>query len=243
MIPIRDNIPANHFPMVNLWLIIVNALCFFYELQLGSSLPQFFMHYGFIPARLLGTMANVHQNADTSALVTTFTSMFLHGNLIHLISNMWMLWIFGDNVEDSMGHGRYLLFYLLCGIAAVILQTVVWPDSTTPMIGASGAISGILGAYFLLYPKARILTLLPVFIFFYFVEIPAFFFLGLWFVMQFLQGSAQWLSVNSAAKGGIAWFAHIGGFAAGFILVSFFRNDNRITRFPWRKDTTVQDRS
>lgn len=234
MFPIRDNIPAKHFPFINLSLIVVNVLCFGYQLTLGSNLPVFFMEYGFVPAKLLGTFGKDHQQSELPVIVTVFTSMFLHGNLMHLISNMWMLWIFGDNVEDRMGHGRFIVFYLLCGVAAVVLQTLVWPGSSTPMIGASGAISGVLGAYFLLYPKARILTLIPVFIFFYFVEIPAFFYLGFWFFMQFIQGSVQWLAVSTAAKGGIAWWAHIGGFAAGFVLIHFFKNSNsRAIRYPW----------
>jgi membrane associated rhomboid family serine protease len=137
--------------------------------------------------------------------------MFLHANLIHLISNMWMLWIFGDNVEDCMGHGRYLLFFLLCGVASVAAQALANPQSALPMIGASGAISGVLGAYFLTYPHARILTLLPIFILIYLIELPAYFFLGFWFIMQFVQGSLYSLNSDQIVGGGVAWWAHVGG--------------------------------
>jgi membrane associated rhomboid family serine protease len=149
--------------------------------------------------------------------------MFLHGNLFHLISNMWMLWIFGDNVEDCMGHGRYLVFFLLCGIASVAAQTISSPGSMIPMIGASGAISGVLGAYFLTYPQARVLTLVPIVFFIYLIELPAYFFLGFWFVMQFIQGSLHSLNSTTEGTGGIAFWAHVGGFVAGVLLLGLFR--------------------
>jgi membrane associated rhomboid family serine protease len=149
--------------------------------------------------------------------------MFLHANLLHLISNMWFLWIFGDNVEDCMGHGRYLLFFLLCGVASVAAQAISNPQSVMPMIGASGAISGVLGAYFLTYPHARILTLLPIVIFFYLIELPAYFFLGFWFVVQFLEGSLSSMNSQQMVGGGVAFWAHVGGFVAGVMLLWVFR--------------------
>lgn len=221
MFPLRDNIRARHFPAVNLWLIIVNIFCFLYEIKLGPHLQTFISAYGFVPARFFAQQAE--NGLGFSQFLPIFSSMFLHGNFIHLVSNMWMLWIFGDNVEDWMGHGRYLLFYLLCGVASVLAQTLSNPASVAPMIGASGAISGVIGAYFLLYPRAKILTFIPVFFFFYLVDVPAFIFIGLWFFMQFIQGTFHLLTVGAMAEGGIAWWAHVGGFGAGFLLVNLFR--------------------
>ena len=222
MIPLKDDVPAEHFPVVNLSLILVNVLCFVYEILLRGQLEGFIQNYGFIPARFSAQQAAIN-SLDISHFLPVFTSMFLHGGLLHLVSNMWMLWIFGDNVEDRMGHGRYLVFYLLCGVVAAFAQLLSQPQSLSPMIGASGAISGVLGAYFLLYPRARILTLVPIFIFFYLLELPAYFFLGFWFFMQFLQGYIHLLTVGSVAKGGVAWWAHVGGFGAGVLLLWFFK--------------------
>ena len=220
MFPLKDDVPARRFPAVNLWIIIVNVLVFLYQLSLGAAMEEFILTYGFIPARLLGPLPA--GMAEGPPLLPVFTSMFLHGNLLHIVSNMWMLWIFGDNVEDRMGHGRYLLFYLLCGVAALILQTWSAPAAQSPMIGASGAIAGVLGAYFLLFPGARILTFVPVFILFYLLEVPAVFFIGFWFVLQFLQGTAQYAATRGALEGGVAFWAHVGGFLAGLVLVRFF---------------------
>ena len=179
------------------------------------------MALGFIPARFMAQQAE--NFLDTTRFLPVFSSMFLHGNLFHLISNMWMLWIFGDNVEDCMGHGRYLVFFLLCGIASVAAQTISSPGSMIPMIGASGAISGVLGAYFLTYPQARVLTLVPIVIIIYLIELPAYFFLGFWFIMQFIQGSLHSLNSTTTGTGGIAFWAHVGGFVAGVLLLGLFR--------------------
>ncbi len=219
MFPLKDDIPSQRFPVVNLWLILVNVLAFFYQLSLGPALEPFILTHGFIPARFVTELRGEFQ---LGSLLPIFSSMFLHGSLLHIFSNMWMLWIFGDNVEDRMGHGRYLFFYLLCGIAAALSQFVVGPGARVPMIGASGAISGVIGAYLLLYPQARILTFVPIFILFYLVEIPAYFFIGFWFFLQFLQGTAQF-AVGRLAEGGIAFWAHIGGFLGGVFLVQFFK--------------------
>jgi len=220
MFPLRDNIPAKHFPYMNLFIIIVNVSLFLYELSLGPYLDRFIMEFGFIPARFV--LARAEGWLDPTRYLTIFTSMFLHGGWLHVISNMWMLWVFGDNVEDRVGHGRYLLFYFFCGVAAVMVQLWSQPLSGMPMIGASGAIAGVLGAYFLLYPNAKVLTLIPIFIFFYFAELPAFLFLGLWFFMQFLQGTSQIFAVQSAPEGGVAFWAHIGGFLSGLITILLF---------------------
>jgi len=224
MFPIRDDIPSKKFPIVNTWLIVVNVLCFAYEYQLGPGLKNFIFQYGFIPLRFLQEQQTAP--LDPSRFLPVFSSMFLHGGFLHIIGNMWVLYIFGDNVEDCMGHSRYFTFYILCGMAAVVMQTVADPGSRTPMIGASGAISGVLGAYLLTYPKARILTLLPLIVFFYLVEIPAYVFLILWFLIQFLQGTHQLMS-GSLAKGGVAFWAHVGGFVTGALLIFFFRNRRR----------------
>ncbi len=221
MFPLKDNIPAKNFPIVNIGLIVINVVFFIYQVSYGQHVDQMIMALGFIPARFMAQQAE--NFLDTTRFLPVFSSMFLHGNLFHLISNMWMLWIFGDNVEDCMGHGRYLVFFLLCGIASVAAQTISSPGSMIPMIGASGAISGVLGAYFLTYPQARVLTLLPIIIFIYRIELPAYFFLGFGFIMQFIQGSLHSLNSTTEGTGGIAFWAHVGGFVAGVLLLSLFR--------------------
>ncbi|MBW2467368.1 MAG: rhomboid family intramembrane serine protease [Deltaproteobacteria bacterium] len=221
MLPLKDNIPARNFPYVNIGLIVINTVFFIYQMSYGPGFERVIFTLGFIPARFLA------QQGDNvlfpTGFLPVFSSMFLHANLVHLISNMWMLWIFGDNVEDCMGHGRYLMFFILCGVASVFAQAVSNPHSTIPMVGASGAISGVLGAYFLTYPHARILTLVPIVIIFYVVELPAYFFLGFWFVIQFIQGSLYSLNSEQMVGGGVAWWAHVGGFMAGVLLLYVFR--------------------
>ena len=221
MIPLKDNIPAKNFPYVNIGLILINSAFFIYEMSYGPELDQLIFTLGFIPARFIAQQGETLLNP--AGFLPVFSSMFLHANLVHLISNMWMLWIFGDNVEDCMGHGRYLLFFLLCGIASVFAQTISNPQSVIPMVGASGAISGVLGAYIITYPKARILTLVPIVILFYIIELPAYFFLGFWFLLQLIQGSLYSLNSEQMAGGGVAWWAHVGGFAAGALLLQVFR--------------------
>lgn len=221
MIPLKDNIPAKNFPYVNIGLILINSAFFIYEMSYGPELDQLIFTLGFIPARFIAQQGETFLNP--AGVLPVFSSMFLHANLVHLISNMWMLWIFGDNVEDCMGHGRYLLFFLLCGIASVFAQTISNPQSVIPMVGASGAISGVLGAYIITYPKARILTLVPIVILFYIIELPAYFFLGFWFLLQLIQGSLYSLNSEQMAGGGVAWWAHVGGFAAGALLLQVFR--------------------
>jgi membrane associated rhomboid family serine protease len=221
MFPLKDNIQARTFPIVNIGLIVINIVFFVYQMSYGHRADQLIFTFGFIPERFFAEQAEGWLNI--SGFLPVFSSMFLHANLIHLISNMWMLWIFGDNVEDCMGHGRYLLFFLLCGVASVAAQALANPQSAVPMIGASGAISGVLGAYFLTYPHARILTLLPIFILIYLIELPAYFFLGFWFIMQFVQGSLYSLNSDQIVGGGVAWWAHVGGFAAGVVLLQVFR--------------------
>jgi len=221
MFPLKDNIKANNFPVVNIGLIITNIVVFMFQMSYGPKADALVSAFGFVPARFFAQQAA--GGLSLQALLPVFSSMFLHANLLHLISNMWFLWIFGDNVEDCMGHGRFLLFFLLCGIASVAAQAISNPQSAIPMIGASGAISGVLGAYFLTYPQARILTLLPIFILFYIIELPAYFFLGFWFVLQFIEGSLDTLNAHRMAGGGVAFWAHVGGLVAGVALLRFFR--------------------
>lgn len=219
MFPLKDNIPARVMPVANIVLMVVNLAVFIYVVAQGERAAGFMYAHGFVPARFVAASDVLFAPAR---LLPVFSSMFIHGSILHLVGNMWMLWIFGDNIEDVMGHGRYLLFYLLCGVIAVAAQGLAAPLSSVPMVGASGAISGVLGAYFCTYPRAKVLTLLPIFIFFYMVEVPAFFFLGLWLVLQFVQG---WMHSSAATggAGGVAWWAHVGGFAAGVLLVRYFR--------------------
>src|SRR5262245_41763754 len=217
MIPFRDNIPSRSFPIITVSIILLNVLVFLYELSLGRYLEPFLFHYGVIPAAVF---AWPNSDLPVSAVaVPFFTSMFLHGGWLHLIGNMWYLWIFGDNVEDRLGHFNYLIFYLVCGIGAGIVHTILNYNTRVPSIGASGAIAGVLGAYLVSYPRARILTLIPIFIFVQFIEIPAILVLGFWFVIQFFSGAA---SLGAAEAGGVAYWAHVGGFLIGMILVGLF---------------------
>ncbi|HEX3033532.1 MAG TPA: rhomboid family intramembrane serine protease [Thermodesulfobacteriota bacterium] len=219
MIPLRDTIRSRGFPFVNVTLIIVNVLIFFYEFSLGNDLNRFIYEYGLVPASL-------HPSRDIGLFERTypfFTSMFLHGGWLHLIGNMLYLYIFGDNVEDRMGHFKYLIFYLLAGLGGAIAQVIFSINSTIPMVGASGAISGILGAYILFFPRSRILTLVPIFFFIQIIEIPAVVFLFFWFLMQLFYGVAS-LAVTQTT-GGVAFMAHVGGFIAGFFLAKLFQKD------------------
>ncbi|MBM2846630.1 MAG: rhomboid family intrarane serine protease [Bacteroidetes bacterium] len=217
MIPIRDTTKSKSIPIVNYILITLCGIVFLFEVSLSSRLELLVFRFGVIPVDV--SMLWLNHQVSVGTLLTLVTSLFLHGGWLHLIGNMLYLYIFGDNVEDRLGHGPYLIFYLLCGIGASIVQVYSNQHSTVPLIGASGAIAGVLGAYFLLYPKARILTVIPLFIFFPVVELSAFFFLGFWFVMQFLQGS---LSSGADVGGGVAWWAHAGGFLVGAALLPIF---------------------
>lgn len=186
---------------------------FLYQLSLGQGVTDFLYAYGVIPFRYVQMFPG-----DPVELMTPLFAMFLHGGWLHLLGNMLYLYIFGDNVEDMLGRGRFLLFYLLCGAASFLAQILLQHNSMVPNVGASGAIAGVLGAYMLLFPRARVVTLLPLFLFFPVVEIPAVFFLGIWFLMQFFSGAAS-LGRTDALSGGVAWWAHIGGFVAGMLLL------------------------
>jgi membrane associated rhomboid family serine protease len=231
MLPLRDLNPTRTRPVVNVLLIAANVLMFLFELSLGPRLEGFLMAAAFVPARVFEGGGGF--GPATSALV----SMFLHGGWGHLLGNMLFLWIFGDNVEDRLGHVRYLFFYLLCGYAATAAHAFFNAGSRMPAIGASGAISGVLGAYLFLYPTARIVTVIWLFIFIRFVEIPALVFLPFWFLMQFLSGVQSLRAADPAMAGGVAWFAHIGGFIAGplllLVLGGFRRRRTARPQLPW----------
>jgi membrane associated rhomboid family serine protease len=224
MIPLRDDVPSRITPAVNVAVIVLCILAFMWQLSLGSHGFQAAVYsFGLIPATLLGDARLPPDLYAVPPVATVFTSMFLHGGLLHLAGNMLYLWIFGDNVEDSMGHGRYALFYLACGVVAAMAQALTNPGAEVPMIGASGAISGVLGAYLLLYPHARVLVIIPLGLLFPIVHLPAVLVLGLWFAIQILSSL-----LAAPGASGVAFSAHVGGFVAGMLLIPLFR----YRRFP-----------
>ena len=218
MIPLRDVIPSRTTPYVTILVIGLNALVFLYEVSLGPREQMALVRaFGVIPA--------------TFEPATLVTSMFLHGGWLHFLGNMLYLWIFGDNVEDRIGHGRYVVFYVMCGIAAALAQTMMSPASQVPMVGASGAIAGVMGAYFVMFPRSRVLTLLPLIIVWEVIELPAIFFLGFWFLMQLLSGVGA-LSATTEGAGGVAFWAHVTGFGAGAGTIILFKRPER-QRVEW----------
>jgi membrane associated rhomboid family serine protease len=216
MIPIRDAIRSKNFPVVNVTIIGLNVIAFLWQLAQGPHLKEAFFLYGIVPLRYSDPEISAHFTRFQQ-LLPFLTSMFLHGGVLHIIGNMWFLYIFGDNIEDRLGHVRYLIFYLLCGVAAGMVHLYTNWGSEIPTIGASGAISGVMGAYLLLHPRSRILTLIPIFFFFQFIEIPAFIFLGYWLLIQLFSASLTPRNV-----GGVAFWAHIGGFVAGLVFIKIF---------------------
>ena len=211
MIPIRDLNPHRSFPVVNVSIIVICSLIWLYEAILPKEeLEAFIYRYGLIPQRIFGNPLSL------------FTHMFLHGSWLHIIGNMWFLWVFGDNVEDRLGKFKYMLFYILSGLGAAIIQSFVsfiFGATNIPMVGASGAISGVLGAYYWMFPHARILALVPIFFFLTFMELPAVFFIGMWILIQIINGL---ITLPFMGMGGVAWFAHIGGFFVGYFLAKKF---------------------
>jgi membrane associated rhomboid family serine protease len=223
MIPLRDLNHSRTLPFVTVLIIILNGLAFFYELSLGRQLTKFFYAFGVVPSFYFDW--RYWESAGLLVgVLPLFTSMFLHGGWLHFLGNVLYLWIFGDNVEDWIGHFRFLFFYLVCGLAAALLHIFTNPQSVLPTVGASGAIAGVLGAYLVLFPGAKVLTLVPILFFFQLIELPALIFLGFWFVMQFFSGA---LSLTAGQVGGTAWWAHIGGFAAGVALIFKYRTRPR----------------
>ncbi|MBI3608749.1 MAG: rhomboid family intramembrane serine protease [Nitrospirae bacterium] len=221
MIPLKDDNPTTITPVVTVGLIVINAAVFAYQLSLGAAGQAFVATFGATPLALFGG----EPTSPIPPTVTLFTAMFLHGGIMHVGGNMLYLWIFGNNIEDVMGHGRFVVFYLLCGVAAAYAHALSAPASVVPMIGASGAISGVLGAYLLLFPRARVLTLIPLGFYTRLVYVPAAFVLGFWIVIQLFSGT---LSLGGRG-GGVAWFAHVGGFLAGMLLIRLF-----VRRWPQR---------
>jgi membrane associated rhomboid family serine protease len=234
MIPIRDSIPSRNPPIVLYGIVLINVLAFLFELTLPEAqLNRLFMLFGVVPARFTHPGLAREAGFPPGGIVAFFTHMFLHGGWLHLIGNMWTLWIFGDNVEDRMGPGRFAVFYVLCGLVAGGVHLATNVDSAMPTIGASGAIAGVLGAYFLLFPRAWVVILIPIVIYPLFVQIPAVVFLVLWFVTQVFSGIGS-LGVP-ADEGQVAWFAHLGGFVAGMVLCRLFAKRPE-ARHPWQDD-------
>ncbi len=247
MIPLRDNIPSRTAPFVNHALVGVCSVVFLLQVFEPSDQPSLVERFAMVPARVvdpdapvttrsirevqtpLGRQRFLEERPMAPAAVppwlTLLTCTFLHGGWMHFLGNMWVLWIFGDNVEDRYGHVGYLIFYLACGVAASAAHFLVDRSSTMPTVGASGAIAGVMGAYFLLYPRARVLCLVPIFFFLQIMWLPAPIFLGIWFLIQFFQGTA---SITSMHSGGVAWWAHIGGFVAGLGVTVWLRNHHRL---------------
>ena len=212
MLPLKDNLKSRTRPFVVYAILTANVLVYLYELSLGAELNDFVRQFGVVPYLIF-------HPAGIESYIRLFTSMFIHADsLMHILGNMLFLWIFADNIEDRMGHVKFILFYFACGIAAALMQSIIDPGSKIPMIGASGAVSGVLGAYILLFPKARVLALIPLGFFMRVSYLPSFIFLGIWFLYQFLFGVS-----SLGASGGVAYFAHIGGFIAGLLLALPFR--------------------
>lgn len=241
MFPIRDDNPQILTPYATYAILIINIAAWVFLQGLGAepSLSGSICQFGLIPGELLQLVPAGSKIAlgpqtvcivgDTSAWYTTLTSMFMHGSWMHIIGNMWFLWIFGDNVEDAMGHGRFVLFYILCGLAAAAAQVMSDPAASIPMVGASGAIGGVMGAYILLYPRVHVHMLFILVIYVTTFAVPAYLMLGYWFLVQILSGVASF----GAQGGGVAFWAHIGGFVAGGILVFLFRDMNLLARHPY----------
>ncbi len=232
MIPIRDDTPRFSTPFVTYFIIALNTLVFLFELSVSEqgrgALNGLIYHFGVVPLRFDHILAAWPASSLTGLFLPIVTSMFLHASWLHLIGNMWFLWIFGDNIEDYLGHFSYLLFYLVCGFAAAITHILLNAGSRLPSVGASGAIAGVMGAYFVLYPKARVMMWFPPIFFFH---LPAWLVLGYWFFMQFLSGAATSIAETSQTNGGIAFWAHVGGFVAGIVLIKVLPERPRRYRY------------
>jgi membrane associated rhomboid family serine protease len=221
MIPLHDDNPTETTPFVTVGVIVACALVFLYQVSLPERLGEAFVYqFGAIPAIVFGTGVLPAELTGPPPYATLLTSMFLHGGWMHLIGNMLYLWIFGNNIEDVTGHVKFVIFYVTCGVLAALSHALVDPASTVPMVGASGAISGVLGAYLLLFPRAQVLVLIPLGIMTRAMYVPAAFVLGLWFVMQVLSGGMT----LGRQGGGVAFFAHVGGFVAGMVLIGLFKH-------------------
>jgi membrane associated rhomboid family serine protease len=231
MLPIKDDQPSYSTAYVNWFLIVLNILIYLFQSTLDPRSSELFAReFGEVPAHLAAFLSGSAKYSLPSVVVPFFTSMFLHAGWAHVLGNMWFLYIFGDNVEDYLGHFKYLIFYLLSGLIAMTTQVAIFPHSNVPTVGASGAIAGVLGAYFVLYPRARVLTWFFVFI----MYIPAWFVLGEWFVLQFVQGAATLSVAQGRDVGGVAVWAHVGGFLAGVLMIKIFPERERRTPYAYR---------
>lgn len=224
MIPIRDDQPRFSKPYITYTLVALNVVVFLFELSIGAqshrALNAFIYEFGVVPEHFTEALNGHFPLSNLGLFIPILTSMFLHASWLHILGNMWVLWIFGDNIEDYLGHFQYLIFYLVCGFAASITHIFLNFGSNVPSVGASGAIAGVMGAYFLLYPKARVLTLVP-FLVFFTVWLPAWVVLGYWFLTQFVSGATT-IAFSSQTGGGIAFWAHVGGFVAGIVMIKLF---------------------
>src|SRR4029077_3518353 len=219
--PIQDSVPSRSVPVVTRALILINVVVFFFELSLSrESIIQLFYLFGVVPARFTDPEWAASIGFPIGSYWSLLTHQFLHGGWLHIVANMWTLWIFGDNVEDRMGPLRFIIFYLVCGLLAALTQVLVTPDATIPSVGASGAIAGVLGAYLMFFPTARLVVLLPIFFFPFFFEVPAVLYLVLWFFINLFSGTAALAGPQEV--GGIAWWAHVGGFVSGMLLCRLF---------------------
>ena len=227
MIPIRNAVPSRYPPVITWMLIVTNCLVFLFQDSLSPyELKLLLRQFALIPARYTEAFASGETNLAAMDILPFFSMMFLHGGWLHLILNMWTLWLFGPTIEDRLGHGRYLVFYLACGLAASIAHVMFNPTSIVPALGASGAIGGILGCYMRLFPLARIVVLVPILFIPLFIEVYAFAFIGLWFLLQLFGSAAELLQPSSS--GGVAWWAHVGGFVAGFTLGPLLVRSDRV---------------
>jgi membrane associated rhomboid family serine protease len=222
MFPIKSNVPTRHEPFVTWGLITINVVIFLWQLRLNDrELAIFLARYALIPARIF-SVEHSPSGFSSSAYLSLLTNTFLHGGWLHLVLNMWMLWLFGPAVEDRHGHGRFLVFYIICGVLASMTYALFDPTSTMPALGASGAIAGVLGAYTVMFPFSGIIVLVPILFLPLFFAIPAIFFTGFWFITQLVAGTSELLTAH-ASSGGIAWWAHVGGFVAGIVVTPLFR--------------------
>ena len=220
MFPIWDDVPTKKFPLITIILIVLNSIVYLYQMSLGERFNEFIYSMGLLPFEITHNI-DIFPPGPSPIYLTIFFSMFMHGSIVHLLGNMLFLWIFGNNVEDYLGRKNFVIFYLFCGIAAALTQIFFNPDSIVPMVGASGAIAGVLGAYLLLYPRAKVTTVIIFGFFIRLIKIPAVVVLSFWIIYQFLYGISS-LAVKSG-EGGVAWFAHIGGFISGIIIIKLFK--------------------
>jgi rhomboid family protein len=232
MFPIRDDQPSYSTPYVNWFLIALNILIYLFQSMLDPRSAELFARqFGEVPSHLAAFLAGSPRYSLPAVVIPFFTSMFLHGSWIHVLGNMWFLYIFGDNVEDYLGHFKYLVFYLIAGLIAMATQVAIYPQSNVPTVGASGAIAGVLGAYFILYPRARVLTWFFVFV----LYLPAWIVLGEWFVLQFLAGASTLSAANASRDvGGVAVWAHVGGFVAGVLMIKLFPERRRRSPYAYQ---------